>query len=426
LTLEKTPETQDAVAGTDVSFTLTVGNLGPSNAAGPITVIDTLPAGLRYSSSGAGWACTADEVAANQPQPVTCVLGDGTAGIPTGGSALALRLTAASDPALPAGTLTNSATASSPTDPTAASDSATVTFSLSADLAITKSHDADSVLIGEELDFELGVVNAGPSAATAVRVTDTLPDGVTFVDAADSDPAWACAAVEQEVVCDLAGSLPPGSAPALVLTTTIGAAAYPAVVNTAEVESAVADPDHDDNTADDTVEVPPMVELTVQKTHVGDVRIGERAQYLITVGNDGPTEEPGDLSIVDTLPAGLRYVSSSGDDVTCSAEGQAVTCEFDEPLPVDGERTVTLVVDVLPDAPAELINTVEAFSPWQLTTLPIEAQDEATVLPPHPLAYTGVGGMATWWAALAALNALVLGAGALLWRRRRTAAVLSS
>ncbi|HWR86300.1 MAG TPA: hypothetical protein VN200_09930, partial [Rhodoglobus sp.] len=69
LTLEKTPETQDVVAGTDVAFTLTVGNVGPSNAAGPITVIDTLPVGLRYGSAGAGWACTADEVAADQPQP---------------------------------------------------------------------------------------------------------------------------------------------------------------------------------------------------------------------------------------------------------------------------------------------------------------------------------------------------------------------
>jgi large repetitive protein len=419
LTLDKTPGTQDAVAGTDVEFTLTVGNLGPSNAAAPITVVDTLPVGLRYASAGAGWTCTAGDVAATDPQPVTCVL-DGSATIPAGGTALALEFRASSDPALPAGTVTNRATSSSPTDPTPASDTADVVFALSADLAITKSHQADAVLIGQQLDFALDVTNAGPSAATAVRVTDTLPEGIEFVDAGSSDAAWSCAATGQEVVCDLAGSLAPGMAPALVLTTTVSAEAYPSVINTAVVESAVADPDRDDNTAEDAVEVPPMVELTVEKTHVGDVRIGERATYVITVGNEGPTEEPGDFSVVDTLPGGLRFVSSSGTAVECATDGQVVTCDFDDPLPVGGEREVALVVDVLPDAPAELVNTVEVLSPWELTTLPIEAEDEATVLPAHPLAFTGVGGMATWWALLAAVNALVLGLGALLWRRRRT------
>lgn len=50
----------DLVPGQSASYTLTVTNNGPLADTGPITVTDTLPAGLSYSSvSGAGWSCSA-------------------------------------------------------------------------------------------------------------------------------------------------------------------------------------------------------------------------------------------------------------------------------------------------------------------------------------------------------------------------------
>jgi len=53
--------------GQTVSYALSVKNNGPYTEAGPITVTDTLPAGMSYaSSSGTGWACSASG------QTVTC------------------------------------------------------------------------------------------------------------------------------------------------------------------------------------------------------------------------------------------------------------------------------------------------------------------------------------------------------------------
>jgi MSHA biogenesis protein MshQ len=46
------------VRGRNASYTLSVANAGPNVETGPVVVVDTLPAGLTYSSaSGSGWSC---------------------------------------------------------------------------------------------------------------------------------------------------------------------------------------------------------------------------------------------------------------------------------------------------------------------------------------------------------------------------------
>jgi hypothetical protein len=57
--------TGEPVAGGAVKYALTVNNNGPDNDPGPITVVNTLPPGMSYSSvSGTGWSCTTSGVAA--------------------------------------------------------------------------------------------------------------------------------------------------------------------------------------------------------------------------------------------------------------------------------------------------------------------------------------------------------------------------
>ena len=46
------------MAGQNITYTLSVSNAGPSDAAS-LTVTDTLPAGVIYvSAAGTGWACS--------------------------------------------------------------------------------------------------------------------------------------------------------------------------------------------------------------------------------------------------------------------------------------------------------------------------------------------------------------------------------
>jgi uncharacterized repeat protein (TIGR01451 family) len=48
----------DFTAGSQGTYTVSVENLGPSDAAGPLTVTDTMPAGeTLFSTTGTGWTC---------------------------------------------------------------------------------------------------------------------------------------------------------------------------------------------------------------------------------------------------------------------------------------------------------------------------------------------------------------------------------
>lgn len=70
----------------------------------------------------------------------------------------------------------------------------------SADLSVLKSDSPDPVTLGSNITYTLTIFNGGPSPATDVTVTDTLPASVTFVSASTG-----CVAVGNTVVCDLGG-----------------------------------------------------------------------------------------------------------------------------------------------------------------------------------------------------------------------------
>jgi len=167
-----------------------------------------------------------------------------------------------------------------------------------------------------------------------------------------------------------------------VITASVVAEAYPSVVNVATIGAVTPDPVSDNNRSEDTVDVPPLVWLYVEKKHVGDVRVAEKATYVITVGNRGQTEDPGGFTIVDTLPQSLAFSSYSGENVDCVAVSQDVTCTFDGPLAVGEERSVALTVIVLAGGPSEIVNTVVAASLYeQISNEFLSAEDTAPVLP---------------------------------------------
>ncbi|TFB99565.1 DUF11 domain-containing protein [Cryobacterium adonitolivorans] len=431
LELTKSTPSANVMAGSDIVFDLVLVNDGPSDAVGAITLVDTLPAGIRWQANTPDWSCLADAVPDTDPQPVTCTLGDGSVGLGAGGTATALTITTSSDPALGVVTLTNTATVSTPsTETTLANNTgeATVTLGQSAELGILKSH-AGAGRIGTNTAFRLVVTNDGPSTASGITVLDTLPRGLGFVDAAGSDPLWSCVAAATDpaagttpVTCSLATDLGPRQiAPELVVNASVGALAYPSVENVAAVSAVTPDPEADNNTASDALVVDPLVSLGLTKTHVGDARAGQQLDYLITVTNSGPTENPGTFTIVDVLPDSVTYVGSTGKNVNCLLARQTVTCVFAGPLAVGESRTVTLTVKLHQSAPPQVAGTVTAESPSVDTAqTPITASDTAKVRAAQTifgLAQTGVDALMLFIGVTIAILALILGAG-LLWRDR--------
>ena len=72
-----------------------------------------------------------------------------------------------------------------------------------ADLAISKTDSADPVVIGDDVTYTVTVTNPGPSDATGVVVTDTLPGpgSVTFGSATPSQGS--CSQASGVVTCPL-------------------------------------------------------------------------------------------------------------------------------------------------------------------------------------------------------------------------------
>ena len=164
--------TSGLAVGQNATYSLSVKNNGPQSATGPITVSDTLPAGLSYvSASGSGWSCS---VAGSV---VTCT----NAGPVANGvtlSAITLTVAVASG-AVPS--VTNTATVSSTTfDNGAANNSSSVTKSVM-NVTLSKSvSPSGSQVPGTDLVYTVAFTNTGGAAASSFVVTDPVPASTDF------------------------------------------------------------------------------------------------------------------------------------------------------------------------------------------------------------------------------------------------------
>lgn len=100
--------------------------------------------------------------------------------------------------------------------------------------------------------------------------------------------------------------------------------------------------------------VSPDLKLTM--IHSGSFAIATEGNYLLTIFNAGSAATTGPISLTDTLPAGLSYISGSGAGWTCAANGQSVTCTRTAALAVHAYSSVTLTVGVSAEAAPGVTN----------------------------------------------------------------------
>jgi uncharacterized repeat protein (TIGR01451 family)/fimbrial isopeptide formation D2 family protein len=297
-----------AQAGTNVSWQLQVENLGPSDAAGPVTVHDAVPSDVTVTAvdGGTDWSC------GTPSNTIDCTIAGGVAANATVST---ITVTGTLDSAA-TGTLTNTATVSSPTaDPVTANNSATATSTTGTGttLSVTKTL-RGSFTPGTDATYRVTVQNAGTADATAVVVRDPLPTGLTYGSFASVTGSWSRDTSATDPTFDLAGSLRPNATAVIDLTVHVASDVRGDVVNTAYAAATNAAEQNGRWTNSST----PLTTLSATKSHsVASVVAGGTFDWTIDVTNQGPSDlVTADTSTVtDTLPVGVTYVGSSGDGV---------------------------------------------------------------------------------------------------------------
>jgi uncharacterized repeat protein (TIGR01451 family) len=393
---------------------LAVGNLGPSDAAQPIVVSDTLPASETFASAtGAGWTCS------NTLQVVTCTDPDN---LPSGEDApeIDLAVAIASDAT---GSVSNTATVASTTsDPVTANDSGsdTTSLALSSDLSITKTHTGDFTA-GRDGTYTIGVHNVGPSdSGTGVVVSDTLPTGEAFVSAEGA--GWICVAADPTVTCTLGTSIVvAGDATSLELTVAVKSCAVGTLTNVAVVQGPNPDPLLANNTASDPTASDRVSNLSLTKTLMDPLQDRANVVYAFAVTNAGPSDSAAPVTVTDPLPAGLTYVSNtvgSAGAWSCAAAGQTVTCTDSAPVAAGTTSNFDIKVAVSAGAGSEITNTATVAAAGDVGAAAEFASADGGVLAAASVPDSGASAGSTAWP-LGALLLVIGGLGMVAGSRRR-------
>jgi len=346
LDITKSDSSDPVLSGDNLTYTLNVTNNGPANATG-VSVVDTLPTGVTLVSINAsqGSGCTG----------TNCDLGT----LDSGNSAtitIVVTVNATS------GTLSNTGTVSgNEPDPNAANNSATkaTTITPSADLSISKTRTPPTVLPGGNVTYSIFVTNNGPSVATNVVVTDTLPSGVT---PAGLPPGCSGATT---ITCNR-GSINSGITDSFVIVVTVDAGTSPGtLVNTATVGGNEFDPNTGNNTATASVDV------VLPSITIGDVSLLE--------GNSGTTDFDFTLSLSSSTAQVVTVTFTTADDTATLADSDYVFNTGTVVFPA-GTTVQTVTVQVNGDTTIEPDETffVNLSSPINATIS--DGQGEGTIL----------------------------------------------
>jgi uncharacterized repeat protein (TIGR01451 family) len=346
--------------GGNVQFVITAANAGP-NAASGVEIRDALPAGLQFVSA--------------VPSTGTYDVGTGlwSVGALAVSASATLTLTARVTQSTP---VTNTATLSrlDQADPQPANNAGSASIvPRAADLRIAKAASAAAPALGAAFSYTITVTNNGPTTATNVVASDPFPAGLTFVNASATQGAYNIASGQWVI-----GTLSANEQAVLVISTIYAAAGVP-VTNTASVTSDLPDPVPGDNSR--TVVTPARVaDLSLTKSaSTTTPRLGDNVTFTVAVNNAGPDAATG-VQVREQLASGLQFVSATASAGTYDAATGTWTVGG-----IAAAQTATLTVTAKVTSTAPIVNTAEVSASEQFdpNSTPNNARagenDQATV-----------------------------------------------
>ena len=316
LTIAKTHTGNFRQAQVGAVYTITVSNVGGATTTDPVTVTDTLPAGLTATAiDGVGWTCSA-------PPTLQCTRADA---IDPATSFQDLNVTVNVAGNAPA-SVTNTATVSGGGEVNTANNTATdpTTIDPVGDLTISKAHTGAFTPGQTGAIYTITVSNLGPgSTLGTVTVTDTLPNVPnTLVPVTMSGTGWACNL--GTLTCTRSDVLAASSSyPPITLTVNVPTNIQPNVTNTATVSGG-----GELNTANDTA---------TDATHIGaPLQISAQVANLqVSPGGTTSTTFNVDSS------SGLGAITFA-----CSGLPAGATCTFNPASVTQLSSQVTMTIAV--------------------------------------------------------------------------------
>ena len=233
----------------------------------------------------------------------------------------------------------------------ASSKEVTVTVNPLVDLSVVASVNNQTPLYGDTVVYTITVTNNGPSTATDVVVSDTIPEGMNV---SSSDANYIGNGVWN------ISSIGVGSENAVTLT-------LYATVNTLETlsnEINVSSKEEENNGLDNKAIAPslcplPIVNMTVAMSPSYDVqtlRIGDNLVYTITISNNGPFDAT-DVIVVDEFDTNLLSL------VSATLDGETIdfinNCTIDS-IPNGNSRIIVLTFEVINNG--TIVNNVSVGS----------------------------------------------------------------
>ena len=339
LSVDITDTPDPVVAGTELTYTVSMVNTGPSDVTDAHVVLTVgLPSEVTVVSlaSNVDSSCIAG-TPGDANNPLRCVL----SGVPMLGTGLAVVSIVTEVRPDAAGLIRADASIASDAFSRFQFndfDTEATTVVRLADLSVSGVDSIDPVVAGMTLTYTLAVVNDGPSTAASVRVEAVLPLAESFLRATLANWPGTCVLLDlpvNTVSCQL-GSVPANTDSPIAIYIEVVVASD--VAEGAEVETLVqvysltADPDGTNDAA--------LVRTLVQT--VADVRIESTSNcavcvppvvivYTIHVFNTGPSDAQ-DVVVVDTLPLSpdtqpVNYVFDTG-GCMLDSDTNILTCDL--------------------------------------------------------------------------------------------------